>query len=425
MHSAHHVVARRTELCLWLLIVVCGLGACGYVREPAKGPAADLPSPPKPAWPSNYTGLRASRLDLPIKLAGDKPGDPSWTLTMVGEPVGQGWISWNGNISTPDSRNDAFQFAYSAWRSEPTELLTLVNPMERLDALERKGDFGMRFSLWMPIARNPKGIVIHQWGLGGDKYERRIVDTLRAGGWAVLAYDGFKWEPPRQWMTPDASWAVDGATGPGAAARRIAAEKAAAVLARTTDDVVGQYVLGVEAALTHVRRRFPSVADSPLAVIGCSLGSLMTPALVTRLGGQVDACVLVGSGVNLAQLSGKAWWNAAYSFVRTGGTRLLAVPAAERERLFETYLEHATLDPYHAAAALRTVPTLMLHARWDAIVPASGGDVLWERAGRPERWSGNFGHLWMFLTLDGMADDIVAWIDSTVAAERADASSDP
>jgi len=64
----------------------------------------------------------------------------------------------------------------------------------------------------------------------------------------------------------------------------------------------------------------------------------------------------------------------------------------------------------------------MLHASWDSIVPAASGDLLWEQAGRPERWSGAVGHIWMFLTLDGVADDLVAWLDRAVAAPTAPAA---
>jgi pimeloyl-ACP methyl ester carboxylesterase len=408
MHRFHRLV---WALC-WLVGVGFVLGACGYVREPAQGPVSDLVAP-QPVWPSNYTNFKPLRIDIPLQLFDDKPGEPKWMLSMVGDPVGQGWISWDGNVTQPPSSHDAFVFNYSAWRSEPAAM-AIAHSAERFEAMKERGEFTLGFLRWMPTSGEPKGLVVHQWGMGGQRYEQGIVDTLRRSGWAVLAYNGFAWKPEEVRGTSLSTVPDADLSGSDDASRRRAAERAAVLAARNLDNIVGQYAVGVEAALLHVRRRFPATADKPLVLIGCSLGSLMTPAVAMRLGDQVRACVLVGSGVNMLALGGKRWQDGAYSSVRRGRSDAVAVPAAERKHMLDEYLRHSTLDPYNAAPALRRVPTLMLHARWDAIVPASGGRTLWERAGRPERWTGNFGHLWMFLTLDDMADDIVAWIEQTV-----------
>lgn len=394
------------------MVVIFVLGACGYVREPAKGPASDLAAP-QPAWPSNYTNFKPMRIRVPVQRVQSKPGAPVLMMSIAGEPIGQGWITWNGDVVNPIQSHGGFEFGYSAWRTEPKELHSLHDPFDRVQYILRQSDFKIGFSFWMPALAEPKGMVIYQWGVGGERYERRLVSKLVRGGWAVLAYDYLSFGSPGRWTVPADRWSAEGATGSESASRRLASSKAAATVARYVDEWLGQYALGVEAALIHVRRHFPSVNDKPLTVVGCSLGSLLLPALATRLGDNIDACVMVGSGVNILQIAGRAWQNEAYSLVRTGNATTVVVPAAERKHMLDEYLRHSTLDPYHAAPALRRVPTLMLHARWDAIVPASGGRTLWERAGRPERWTGNFGHLWMFLTLDDVADDIVAWIEQT------------
>ncbi len=368
------------------------------------------------------------RIERKVVLSERASARDSAVLVVEASPTGQGWISRrHGGVDAKPG--DPERFRYCAWRTPPAVGEAIADPLERLLALEASATFRMGFRLWMPENGDPKGLVIHQWGLQGERYERRITEALRRSGWAVLAYDGLLWRPGGAFAVTgasDDSLSGDDGKRPSRRdteaeidARRTAVAAAASLAAREFDDMIGQYVLGQEAALMHVRQRFPALAERPLAVIGCSLGSLMTPALVTRLGDQVRACVLVGSGANMLRITGESWQDSYYSRVRRGRGDALSLPSGERQRLLTTYLERTTLDPYVTAAALRHIPTLMLHAEWDAIVPASSGDLLWEQAGRPERWSGAFGHVWMFLTLDGVADDVVAWLDRAVATPAA------
>lgn len=408
------LVLLATATCLW---------GCGYSHSPAKGPTAATATAIAPRWPVNHTALTPLRVERKTILSTRASARDSSSLVIEAAPTGQGWISWRQETAERKP-GDPVRFRYCAWRTPPAAGETIADPLERLLALEASASFRMGFRLWMPETGEPKGLVIHQWGLQGERYERRITEALRRAGWAVLAYDGLLWRPGGAFAVTGASDdALSGDDGKRPSrqdteseidARRTAVAAAASLAAREFDDMIGQYVLGQEAALMHVRERFPALADRPLAVIGCSLGSLMTPALVTRLGDQVRACVLVGSGANMLRITGESWQDAYYSRVRRGRSDAISLPSGERDRLLTTYLERTTLDPYATAASLQRIPTLMLHAQWDGIVPASSGDLLWERAGRPERWSGSFGHIWMFLTLDGVADDIVAWLDRAV-----------
>ena len=68
-------------------------------------------------------------------------------------------------------------------------------------------------------------------------------------------------------------------------------------------------------------------------------------------------------------------------------------------RFVEPVLRESQLDPYHTAGAIRELPVLMLHARYDQIVPASAGELLYQRLGQPERWSFASGHLGLFMLL--------------------------
>ena len=57
---------------------------------------------------------------------------------------------------------------------------------------------------------------------------------------------------------------------------------------------------------------------------------------------------------------------------------------------------------------------LLLHAAFDRIVPASTGDELYRRSGRPERWTYPLGHLGLFWWLPTQASRITAWVDDAV-----------
>jgi len=280
----------------------------------------------------------------------------------------------------------------------------------------------------MPI----RGLILYQWGLSGYRYEKNIVEALLKEHWAVLSPNGLAWRwpgavvitpeaPPTAMINSDAGNPPSAGNHPPpltkdelgrilAAAGRLAASE--------IDDAIGQYALATDAALTFVRRNYPQIPHSPLVVIGCSFGGLMSPTLIRRLDARpdthVDAAILVGTGANLLEVIGDSWADSYYSRVRTGRGDSLHLPSSQRGPLYESYLRASSLDPFHSIVALRNKPVLMLHAAWDNLVPHECGDVLWERADRPERWVGNFGHIQMFLTFSWRADDLVAWINQRV-----------
>lgn len=420
------------------LVAVSGLAAgmagCGYSRMgPQTGQdAAEVAGvrTPTPRWPENYTQLPTLRAELTV---GSDAGKGPWMTAHAG-PAGQGWISYR-LPATPDGAEGTplipESFQYAAWREAPLALSMpqRTSDFERLLVMEASAPFKMGFKLFMPLESAARGLVIHQWGLSGPRYEQTVVDALRRDGWAVLAYNGMYWRQPGALTldgdSPDAlSNVMQRSKVPMTGEQKeqgleASIHAAAELAANDFDDAIGQYVLAHEAALEFVRRHAPCIPVRPLVVVGCSFGSLMTPALVTRLGDQVSACVLVGSGGSFLRVTGTEWQDGYYSRVRRGSGGKISLPASSREAMYESYLARATLDPLHTAAALREIPTLMLHARWDMIVPAAAGDALWERAGRPERWSGPFGHLFMFMNLGGQADELVEWIDRAVGEEPA------
>jgi pimeloyl-ACP methyl ester carboxylesterase len=144
-------------------------------------------------------------------------------------------------------------------------------------------------------------------------------------------------------------------------------------------------------------------------MVGCSAGSLAATAVVARMPESFDAAVLVGSGANLLEISQT-------SDLTDGGIHL-AWPDNQpvgpwREELFHQYLTYSTLDPYHTARFLRNKPTLLVQANLDRTVPASNGWLLWDRLGRPDRYTHVGEHRTLFLTLKGQSRRVADWLDT-------------
>jgi hypothetical protein len=443
--------------------VLCTCG-CGYARHSANYHAAeplDTP-PPAPVWPRNYTqdlpSLRAvvrHTVDLPDVASEDAAAlarlTASFSIVHVGEPLGDGWVTYSLLSPITTGTDDSHQelgadeglglgsssaaIAYASWRERPSVLDSiLAKPADRpadeiisdIDLLSATAPFRMRFFLVRP--RMPsRGVVLYQWGLSGQRFEQQLVQALADDGWTVLAHGGLSWRRPGALMvSPESGSAATrlsattvpaemprtpGQGSPSAEQQKAWIETASRLAAADFDDALGQYALATRAAYEYLCRNHPHLVGERLVLVGSSFGAIMSPTLVALMGPRFDAAVLIGGGANFLEIAGNDWMDYYYSRVRGYSVRSLRVPARLRSLYSGRYLAHSTLDPFHTAVHLREIPTLMLHASWDQIVPWRTGDVLWERAGRPERWVGSFGHIWMFLTLSRKAEEIASWID--------------
>lgn len=238
----------------------------------------------------------------------------------------------------------------------------------------------------------PTGIVVHLEGLAGVEFEQPVIDALRKRGYLELRtpFPWSRWKPlTLELKTDDDVW------------------HAASALGSMADDCLGEAAYAIEAAVLHLQRLHPELADKPLVLVGFSAGSLALPAVAARLGDRVNAAVLVGSGANIVHITQT-------SDLTNGGLNVLAFgkPAtgAMAGLLSGAYLRRCTLDPYHAAALMRQYPVLQIHAASDDIVPASLGEDLYERLGRPERWTIPGGHRRLFLQMTPKADRIASWV---------------
>ncbi|MBS0197239.1 MAG: alpha/beta hydrolase [Planctomycetes bacterium] len=415
---------RRRPLLTLVAACFSALCGCSYTRtpaQPAPGTSALRESPP-PKWPRNWT-QELPRATLPPMRFNIRNNDGTSTefeaaATERTEPLGGGWIvATEGQVySAGGTPADYESFDYYAWRERPAPLDDTGNtdPWSRLHAMRASAPYHMAFTLRLPANRPIRGLVMHQWGLAGYRFEKGLVEEFLGRGWAVLNPNGLTWRRPGALtIAPDSPQSsIAPSAQPSAEVTPAAFAQATAALAASEfDDALGQYALANEAALLFVRERHPEIPEHPLVLIGCSFGGINSPAVAARLGDRLDASVLVGAGANFLEIAGNEWMDYYYSRIRGRNSTELHVPATLRPTILAGYLERSTLDPFHTATAMIGKPVLMLHAKGDMIVPARNGDLLWEQLGRPERWTGNFGHLLMFATLSGQKEAIADWVE--------------
>ena len=147
------------------------------------------------------------------------------------------------------------------------------------------------------------------------------------------------------------------------------------------------------------------IDSSNFVLIGISAGALNTPAIYEALPVKPKCVALVAGGANLPEIVQKSTLTN-WDFVVDG--KFLTIE--QRQTLSARYLDTFSRDPYHLSGLLSREKTLLLHAKWDKIVPAENGDLLWDRSGRPERWVYPSGHLGLFAISHDYARELVDWI---------------
>lgn len=256
------------------------------------------------------------------------------------------------------------------------------------------------FALYEPAGRQRRGIALVVPGMFGtpEPIVNGMVNILRAHGWAVLRMLS---HPSR--FTERLDLSVDPANP----------ETAAAAASVEFTDRVAEAAYAAEAAFDWIERERPALSAGPRVALGMSGGAMVLPTIVAREPDSYAAAVLIAGGVNFLSIICSSNYTDMIDSVRavwTGGE-----PAASaRHDLEAAYLERASLDAYHTAPALRGKPLLVLHAENDLAVPSRLGEQLWERLGRPERWSYPLGHELLFMMLPTKYEEIADWVDSAV-----------
>ena len=265
------------------------------------------------------------------------------------------------------------------------------------------------FGLYRPEAgADDKGTLLFLPGLFGVPgfVNDAIVRSMRRDGWTVVRMLA----PPSRYTEREVI-TVRGTAG---------IARAAASAAERLDDRLAETAYAAEAALGHARARHPGLADQPVTLFAASGSALAAPAVAARLRGQLDAAVLVAGGAGLLSIVEQSAYADWVDGLQIEWRGFGAGPdGIDRFLLEQRYLRLSALDPYNRAGALADVPTLLIHAAGDRAVPAQRGRLLWERLGRPERWTDPVGHGLLFLTLHAKTGRVLRWIERTLAADAA------
>ena len=280
------------------------------------------------------------------------------------------WCCWNTNSEVPE--------------------MSALLPDE-LHAIHIESDGGIVYRASWNINKNPRGLVIILCGLGGMQHSSKTLGHgLLQDGWAVV-YLYTVLNVPKYRMNIE-----------------LDSQNPSADMIKLFDTKYCQVIAATKAIHTRMEKQLPSLQNTSLALIGISAGAINTPAVYYEMRDEVDAIILIAGGANMFDIVQEgAFTN--WKFTNADGKKF---STDELRVMNELYLNTPSRDPYHLAPILPRDTTLIIHAKWDAVVPASNGDLLWERAGRPERWVYPSGHLGLFMTFDWHTHDIVQWLDS-------------
>lgn len=226
--------------------------------------------------------------------------------------------------------------------------------------------------------------------------------TLRRHGYAVLR---MLCQPSR--FTEHVTFTIDpadlGASG--------------ATIARHYDNRAAECAYAAEGAWAFVEENRPQIKGLPRLAIGMSGGAITLPAVVAREPGRYAAAVLIGGAADYWLTSQRSNYRAMIGAVKVVWQG--DGPTEDRQReLDRLYLENAWLDAFHACAVLKGKPVLVVQGLADQAVPSALGDLLWERLGRPERWTYPLGHELLFAGLPMEFARLVAWLDGVVDKEK-------
>jgi hypothetical protein len=238
---------------------------------------------------------------------------------------------------------------------------------------------------------SPQGIALIYCGLGGPQHSSKTLGKeLIDQGWAIVyVYTVLN--------APDYNTQIELTKTPYVE-----------TIIELFDTKYCQVTSATKAILEQLETELSTLNKLPLVLVGISAGALNTPSVYHELQDQVDAVVLVAGGANLFDIvQDGAFTN--WKFTSNSGD----FSEEQLQQLNAQYLQTPSRDPYFLAQELPQ-NTLLIHAKWDEVVPSESGDLLWERAGKPERWIYPSGHLGLFMTFGLHAPDVARWIQDHI-----------
>lgn len=262
------------------------------------------------------------------------------------------------------------------------------------------------FSVYEPLNEKdadlkPHGVVLFCPGLFGtpEGSVERLILSLRKRGWDVLRMHA---QPSR--FTEQATFKVHPDGDIAGTAEMIAGE---------FDSRAAECAYAVQGAFHHLETRRPELRDLPRVAVGFSGGAMTMPTVVARDPERYGVIVMVGGGSHFLLMSDKSSYSAFVNAIQVAWIGREPT-LEEKTTLHNAYLSLAKFDSFHTAAALRSKRVLMIQATGDLAVPSPLGDVLWQRAGKPERWLKTGGHEALFINLTKDFGPMLDWIDSAL-----------
>lgn len=353
-----------------------------------------------------------------IALNGEHAG--RMVMNARGAHVGNCWVRWFGD-DYPDRRgpvpadearitigsNTCFQVC--CWRADAQLKAHVFDPdvptaalFQQSEALVKSGDFRQEFALWMPDSLNGtppeiRGMCVVLSPISNSNYTSGVRNELLRRGWALLVQTQIQFALPLQ--TKDAT--TLGRAG-------VFVQQRPGDFARMLDEEVADQAYAVEAAIAHVRRMRPELfaTPKPVALLGFSLGALVGVTSGARIANELSAAVFVGGGTHFGSVLIRS-----QVLRRDDGEPLFQVPEHRMAQLELDYLAASRLDAFHTAGQLLNTPTLLIDGRTDGIVNSRYAHMLWQRLGKPERWTIDGGHSVLFLSLDRLAPSIGDWLE--------------
>jgi len=181
-------------------------------------------------------------------------------------------------------------------------------------------------------------------------------------------------------------------------------------IAQAVDDTLAENAYAAEAAIDAIIAMHPRFGDLPVAVVGCSAGAMVAPAVAERLGDRANALVLIGGGADLLRIDRETALKG-YRRLRIFDAEDSEIQSPDWRAVHESYLDAVELDPIKLGPRLREVPTLIIRAGFDKWVPASTGSELVRAFGKPDRDWHPGGHQTLFYFLEGRAPRVLRWLD--------------
>ncbi len=270
------------------------------------------------------------------------------------------WLNWNGTNPVPLSD---FQ-------------------LNEIGNINLNPDGAIVYRIHQDVCVQHKGVAFVVCGIGGMQYaSRQLGNALLEDGWTVAYLFSVI-------TTPDIGQNIPIEGTP-----------------ESLIDLFNHKYCQLMSTAKAIQSKLNITDSNQFVLIGISAGALNTPAIYEALPVKPECVVLIAGGANMAEIVQEGTVTN-WDFVVDG----VSLTHEQRRTLNNQYITHLSRDPYHLSALLPHKKTLLLHAKWDKIVPAENGDLLWEQSGRTERWVYPSGHLGLFANFHNHSHKIVDWI---------------